>query len=590
MNTLKIVIPLTILLIANSCNKSYLDKRPLGQLDEESIANRRGVQGLLIGAYSMLDGVSSTDGSSSSAGSNWIYGSICGSEAHKGSFAGDVGSIEYIEQFKSTATLPDFADKWKVVYDGIQRANAVLRIMRKAKDLNTSDTVEFKAEALFLRAWYHFEAKKMWNKIPFVDETVTYEANNYHIKNDTSWAPIENDLLYAVNTLPSTQPATGRVNKWAAKAVLAKVYLFEKKFSEALVLLQDIIDNGVTSLGVKYDLLKNYSDNFNAEKENEDNESVFAAQSSVNDGSYGANGNSGDVLNFPTGSSGECCGFFQPSHYLANHFKTDASTGLPDLDHFNDDNLKNDQGIESSEPSFTPYDGTLDPRIDWTIGRRGIPYLDWGIHPGKDWTRQQDYYGPYSPKKNVFYRSQIGRLTDAQSWSNGFTAININLIRFADILLWAAEAEIEVGDINKAREYVNRIRRRAADPTGWVHTYIDPVNPSLGFTNTPAANYYIQEYTTSWTDKEYARKAVRFERMLELGMEGQRFFDLVRWGIADKEINDYLKKEGESILYLKNIQFGKGCNEYFPIPQTQIDLSAGADGKRQMTQSMPCYQ
>ena len=199
--------------------------------------------------------------------------------------------------------------------------------------------------------------------------------------------------------------------------------------------------------------------------------------------------------------------------------------------------------------SFTPYPGSLDPRLDWTVGRRGIPYLDWGIDPGADfWVRDQKTYGPYSPKKNVYAKSQQVSFTDA-GWSN-FVANNINLIRFADVLLWAAEVEIEIGSPDEAEKYVNRVRNRMADHHEyWVHKYLDDNNPEGGFYTDDAhlaANYFVKPYPDGYFEshgKEYARKAVRYERMLEFGMEGQRFFDLVRWGIADTEINAYIEKK-----------------------------------------------
>ena len=125
--------------------------------------------------------------------------------------------------------------------------------------------------------------------------------------------------------------------------------------------------------------------------------------------------------------------------------------------------------------TFVPYDGTLDPRLDWTVGRRGIPYLDWGLHPGYDWIREQSSGGPYSPKKTSIYVSQIGTYTDASFWTIGANAININLIRYADVLLWAAEVEVMSanGSLAKAQDYVNQVRTRAADPAGWVHKYVD---------------------------------------------------------------------------------------------------------------------
>lgn len=564
-----------------SCGKTYLDKRPLGQVDETALANKKGVEGLLIGAYSLLDGIGGNKSDFYSAASNWIYGSISGSEAYTGSEDGDGPRNATLPAEIFSTLIPTnaaLASKWGTVYDGVQRANDVLRIMAKAKDISAEDQKRIAAEVKFLRAHYHFEAKKIWNKVPYIDETITYENGSYRVSNEKDiWPDIENDLKYAVDNLAITpyQGAVGRANRYTATALLAKAYLFQKKFPEAKPLLEVIINSG------KYQLV-NFHDNFNPETKNS-KESIFSVQMSVNDGAIGQNGNYGDVLNFPHGflvgmQPGFCCGYFLPSQYLVNHFKTDAVTGLPDFDHFNDDPVvKNDEGVESTDP-FTPYTSTLDSRLDWTVGRRGIPYLDWGNHPGKDWIRSQHLNGPYSPKKNSYYKSQQTRLTDASFWSNGATANNVNLIRYADVLLWAAEVEIEIGDLNRAREYVNQIRRRAANPSGWVKNT----------DGTPAANYKVGEYATAWTDKEFARKAVRYERTLELAMEGHRFFDLVRWEIADTEINAYLQKEKTLRTYLNNAVFKKGCNEYFPIPQTQIDLSAGTDGKAKMIQN-PCY-
>ena len=557
-----------------SCGKNYLDKRPLGQVDETALANKKGVERLLIGAYSLLDGIGSSKSDFGSAASNWVYGSICGSEAYKGSEPYDQKDINPIELFTPTASNSYLSSKWGTVYDGVQRANDVLRIMANAKDITADDQKRIAAEARFLRAHYHFEAKKIWNKVPYIDETITYGNGNYHVSNEKDiWPDIEDDLKYAVANLAATpySGAVGRATKYTAMALLAKAYMFQKKFIEAKPLLEAIIGSG------KYELV-NYHVNFNPETKNS-KESVFSVQMSVNDGAGGLNGNYGDLLNFPNGflfgqQPGLCCGFFMPSQYLVNHFKTDPVTGLPDPDNFNSIDVKNDEGIESTAP-FIPYTGTLDPRLDWTIGRRGIPYLDWGNHPGKTWIRRQDLNGPYTPKKNSYYKSQETHLTDGDFWSNGITANNVNLIRYADVLLWAAEVEAEIGDLNKARDYVNLVRSRAADASGWVKKT----------DGSPAANYKVGLYTNSWTDKSSALKAVRYERILELGMEGHRFFDLVRWGIADTEIKIYFEKEKIKRTYLNNGLFKKNKNEYFPIPQTQIDLSAGADGVAKMKQN-----
>ena len=578
----------TILVIIYACSKDKLNEPTLGSFVQNTVTNKKGVGELLIGAYSLLDGESGLSINAGAAASNWIYGSICGSEAYEGGggVSDDQADITSLETFDVNAFNSDVAQKWAALYDGISRSNDVIRTMRKATDMSPADTLEVTAEARFLRGFYHLEAKKMWNKIPYIDETITVDAGNYHVKNDTSWIRVENDLMYAMNNLPAKQPAPGRVNRFAAEAYLAKAFMFELKYNQALPLLQDLIAEGVTASDKKYSLLTKYHDNFDPKTKNGP-ESVFAAQMSVNDGGTssgdGSNGNLGDFYNFPQ-KVDHGYGFYQPSQYFVNHFKTDSNTGLPDLLHFNDLAVTNDEGY-TSDSAFKPYTGSLDPRLDWTVGRRGIPFLDWGLHSGMAWIINQSFGGPYSAIKNVVAQSENGIYTDNAWGIVELTANNVNLLRFADILLWDAEAQIEVGTIDSARYFVNIVRQRDVDPSGWVHTYIDPLNPAKGFTSTPAANYHIGLYTIPWTDPDYARLAVRYERMLEFGMEGHRFFDLVRWGIADTEINQYLSTEKIKRKYLSNAHFKKGTNEYFPIPLKQLELSAGANGQEEMTQN-----
>ncbi|HLA58909.1 MAG TPA: RagB/SusD family nutrient uptake outer membrane protein, partial [Puia sp.] len=465
-----IVASIMMMGLVTSCKKDFLVSNPLGSTSATTLANKAGVEGLLIGAYSMLDGIGgpAIDGAPySQAVSNWVFGGIASDDAHKGSTDDDQTDAGDIEKYVVNSADPYLNGKWVALYTGIQRANDVIRIMAKVTDgsITPEEATELKAEAIFLRAVYHFEAAKLWKSIPYVSDSVSYEKGNYYVSNTTSvWPEIESDFQFAINNLSEVQPDKGRGNVWAAKAFLAKVYMFEQKFAEAKTLLEDVITNGVTASGQKYDLV-NYADNFDPLKKN-NAESVFAVQMSVHDGSSGANnGNIGDILNFPYGGPTSCCGFYQPSFSLANSYKTDPATGLPLLDTWNDGDITNDQNISSDDP-FTPYAGTLDPRLDYVVGRRGIPYLDWGIMPGQAWVRAQAQGGPYIPRKFIVSSAEAPTSNDiGQSWGvNQASAVNYVMIRYADVLLWAAEAEIEVGSLDQAQTYVNMVRNRAAKP------------------------------------------------------------------------------------------------------------------------------
>ncbi len=556
----------TSLVLFYACSKNFLDKSPIGSLDQNTLANKAGVEGVLIGAYSMLDGYGGAGGGWQSAGSNWVYGGVASDDAYKGSDPGDQADIVPIETYSPTASNGYFNQKWQAVYDGVQRCNDVIRLMANAADISAADKARITAETRFLRAHYHMEAKKMWNNVPYVDETITYAAGNFNVANTADiWPNILADLDFAIANLPATQSSVGRANSWAAKALKAKALMFKKDFAAALPILKDVVANGVTTSGKKYALTPNMFDNFNAETKNSA-EAVFSCQQSVNENSNGSNGGFGDVLNYPyNGGPGGCCGFYQPSISLANSYKVDAVTGLPLLDTWNATDFKNDQGLTSGQP-FTPDVTTpVDPRLDFTIGRRGIPYLDWGNHPGNDWIRDQNNGGPYASIKHVYYKRQAGSLTDASFWTAGVTANNYTFIRFSDVLLWTAECEVEVGSLANAVLLVNQVRSRIKDnPATWVKS---------GGVN--VANYQIGLYT-AFPDQAFGRKAVRFERKLELAMEGHRFFDLVRYGIADVELNAYIAKEKAKRTYFTSSTFTKGKNEYFPIPQSQIDLSKGA--------------
>ncbi|RBL94060.1 RagB/SusD family nutrient uptake outer membrane protein [Chitinophaga flava] len=579
-------VSLTALLLV-SCSKSFLERTPQSSLQETDITNKKGVNTLLVGAYGALDGQDFANGDMKnlSGGSgyavspdNWIYGSVAGGDAHKGSDPSDAATILQIVTFATNASNGFFNDKWRVDYEGIRRCNFTLHVLTNVTDMTADEKTAVAAEARFLRAHYYSDLKKMFDKVPWVDEnSANYQklvVNDYKVPNDKDiWPMIEADFKYAADHLPETQREVGRANKWAAVAYLAKTLLYQGKYAAAMPLLEDVISSGVTTKGVKFGLMEHFHDNFDAFTKN-NKEAVFSIQYSANDGSGGTgNANQGEMLNYPYNSPFGCCGFYQPSQDLVNSFRTDDN-GLPYLDAFNQHPVKNDMGVPDTI-AFTPDDGYLDPRLDWTVGRRGIPFLDWGLHPGMTWVRNQQSGGPYAALKNVYMQVNQDKYYDGNGWAPG-NAINYILIRFADVLLMAAECQANTGDLNKAEAYVNMVRERAANPIGWVKQYIDPNEPMGGYTNEPAANYHVSPYpagTFAASGKDFALKAIRFERKLELAMEGHRFFDLVRWGLAQTEINRYFNYEKTITSDVVNGNFSSR-NKYYPIPQRQIDLSA----------------
>ena len=565
-------------LALGACKKTFLDKPITGALEPKFLETEAGANELLVGAYAVLDGQQGGDAAIGGGGAweaspdNWIYGGVAGGDASKGSIAGDQQPIEPILKYNPDASNGFFDSKWRADFEGVSRTNNTIKITTKVTVITAAAKTNILAQARFLRGHYYFDLKKMFNNVPYLDETTT----DINQPNTTDiWPKIEADFKYAYDNLPNTQDNVGRANKWAAGAYLAKTYLYEHKYAEAKVVFDAVIGQGVTALGQKYTLNTRFNDNFRAATNNSA-ESVFAVQAAANTDPGGpSNANNGDMLNFPYGNSSpfSCCGFYQPSIDLANHFRTNAVTGLPYLDDYNSHAIKTDMGI-AADGDFTPETGTVDPRLDWTVGRRGIPFLDWGLHPGTDWIRDQQYAGPYSPIKNVYGQAEQTTNGDNTSWAPG-SGINYNLIRYADVLLMAAEVEAQLGNFDKAESYVNMVRNRAANATGWVHSYKNDDNPTAGFTNTPAANYKVSPYLAgAFASKDFALKAIYFERKIELAMEGHRFFDLVRWGIADTELNAYIAYQSTLTNDVKGGKFVKGKSEYYPIPLAEIDLSA----------------
>lgn len=543
------------------CSKSFLEKNPQGELTGEQSTSQEGVEAFLTGAYSLLNGnVNGTFGNYGAAPSQWLLGEVTSDNAHKGSDNGDQPNMNLLERHSPTSTNDNLENVWARCFEGILRCNNTLKFLSLVqsgdKKFPDARAKEIQAEARVLRAHYYFFLVRIFKNVPLITETTTETA----VDNTPDVYPaIINDLKYGVDNLAPVNAtnAITRINKVVAQAYLGKVYLYQKKYQDALPLL-----NAVIASRPDLETLP-YTNNFDITKENGP-EAIFAVQHSVGaDGTGGDNGNVGDILNFPYGNGLPitCCGFFQPSIDLANAFKVDAA-GLPYPDQtYRVNPYKSDFGLTDAEKKAYQLDKTLrvDPRMDYTMGRRGVPFHDWGVMQGDSWIREPSNGGPFVAYKNVIDASQVSSGTGPGN--TNVTGLNVNIIRLADVYLMAAECEVEAGSLPNALTLVNKVRARAAKL---------PVKQVEGVA---VAAYKVSPYP-SFPDQGYARKAVRTERRVELALEGHRFYDLVRWGIAKTTLDSYFQFEGGYFPYLKTVVM-EDRDEYFPIPQNQIDRSQG---------------
>ncbi|MGV3762839.1 RagB/SusD family nutrient uptake outer membrane protein [Parapedobacter sp.] len=558
---------LIVLLGIGACNESFLERSPQGQLADEQVQNTKAVEWLLTGAYGLMNGNrNGTWGNYAAAPSQWLFGEVAADNAHKGSELADQAVMFDIERHTAISVNEHLSTMWNNYYEGVTRCNTTLRqlkVVQETADDKFSDqrAKEIEAEAKMLRGHYYFFLWRVFRNIPYIDETVP-TADAPKVPNNVDVLPmIEADFQFAMQNLPSEgKPPlgdAGRVNQVAAKAYLGKVYLYQQKYAEALVLFKEVIDARPNLESIPF------LNNFDVNTENGP-ESIFAAQHAINPDGSGDNANVGDMLGGLYGSApANCCGFFNPSFDLVNSFRV-TSQGLPMLDgSFRTDPYTSDFGLSADGKNAYTVDHTLavDPRLDYTVGRRGVPYHDWGVMPGDGWLRDPAFGGPF-----VAYKHMIDQADFAGNVQSGgvnyVTALNVNIIRLADVYLMAAECAAETGDLAYALARVNNVRARAAKL------------PHKSVGGTPVAAYDVQPYP-AFSDKAYALNAIRFERRLELALEGHRFFDLVRWGIAKEVLEGYSAFEGSLISSYGGLQFTEADN-YFPIPQDQIDRSGGA--------------
>jgi hypothetical protein len=550
---------------------------PQGTLDEGTLRNRAGVEGTLIGAYRTLDCTANTHPDWGCAASNWVFGSVVADDSYKGSDGTDQPPINDLEGFHwGTPNAESYLNtKWSIVYEGVVRANSTLRLLKQVVaaspgEISAADQKGIEGEALFLRAHYHFEAWRMWGNVPYYREDDT-DFRKPNLTAAEVGAEILKDLDAAIALLPATprNANVGRATSWMAKAYKGRVQMYAGNFAAALTTLREVRNSGVFALETSYDKVWT---GFPASANGK--ETILAYQASANDGEpNGENSNYGERLNFPySGSHFGCCGFNQPTQNLVNFYKVGAD-GLPLI-------LSNPGGWNASNANFSAaIKDPVDPRLDWTVGRDGVPYKDWGLYSGADgWVRDPANGGPYGPKKNAHEKASGAE--SSVGWQNTqLNSVNIHLFRYADMLLMLAEAEVEAGSLANALTIVNEIRNRAAQRAQGPGTATGNIAVPINDPSITWAVYKISPYP-SFPDQAYARNAVRYERRLELAMEGQRFFDLRRWGIADATLNAYIngvgggaEKSAARRLYLAGAEPFAARHRWYPLPAIQIELS-----------------
>lgn len=546
------ILVLSLLVILTGSCADFLDVKPNGVLDESDINGPDQVDAMVIAAYSMLG-----NDHYGTPWSLWPYGNVRSDDAYKGGRdESDIQAFHFLET--ASNILPTMGEPdgfWYQCYISISRCNKAINMLNKLSVNEFPERDHRMAECRFLRGHFYFLLKIMFKYVPYIDneELINNYGNvsNRQYTNDELWDKIAADFQAAFDVLPVAQSDAGRPDRYAAAAYLAKTYLYKAyrqdeehnvteinagDLDKVLTLTQEVMGGGRR-------LEDDYAYNFLPGEYENGKEAIWSVQYSQEDGTKFGRLNFGDVLNVPMKFTGSC-DFHKPSQNLVNAFKT--QDGLPEFGVFN-------------QADYDASVDNVDPRLYHTVALLGEPYkYDLSTIFGEDWSRTSSVYGYYSSlKENVALNDPHSVLLDPFRGNSK----NRIVIRYADVLLMRAEALIELRREKEAMPLINDVRSRAKKSLGKI--------PYA--TNTEMA-LYEDGVNCAW-NMNFARQALRFERRIEFAMEGSRFFDLVRWGVADEVLNTYFKEETPKIGYYKGVKFQKNKLEYLPIPQNQINFS-----------------
>ena len=556
-----------------NCSK-LLDATPQGQIEESQIQTPANVDGLVIAAYAWIP----HEATINQKLSPWLA-DIKSDDSYKGG-GGLSDQTPWYQMEVFSLVTPSIGNNdgvWFGQYEGISRCNAALRALNLIKDADYPNKKTRIAEMRFLRGYMFLGLKRWYKWIPYFNENVTNDSiakipnHPDTAKNDLYlWNDIYQDFAAAVNDLPPTQKQEpGRPTKYAAEAEMAHVLMWmayeqdannqvinvnKDRLTQAMTLIDDIINSG------NYSLTPDFGNNFEYTYDNATPESIWEWQYTYNDGTPNGNLNGSTPLNAPWWPPNfSCCDFHKPSYTMVNAFKVDAN-GIPMFDTYNNQNIDNKDSYFANN--------AWDPRIGHTVA---IPGLPWKYQTDKKYrfdssgARDPATYGYFnSLKENVEAGSPV-LVNLFWMWN----AKNESAIRYDRLLLWKAEILIKLGREMEALPIINQIRQRAAASTA-----------KLVFADgSPTLNYKINAYQNgvncSWTN-DFAWQALMWENRLEFAMEGQRWYDLVRWGIAASVMNDYFTKETpRGRPWLGDGHFVSGRDEFMPIPQPQMNYSFG---------------
>lgn len=573
---LKNILASLCVVMTTGCSDNFLENPPQGSLSDGVMNSPEAIELLVNAAYASLYGMTNEQGDPCMRPTtNWSYGEVRADNAYKGGGGeGDVWDVHAMETFQMQSNNGNLDGKWFNLYSLISRCNSALRVL-KAADPNVYKDRDMRiAEVKVIRAHHYFELVRLFNKVPYIDEDLKVseyvDVPNDQFTRKEHLARIAGDLLDAAEDLPEKQGEVGRINRNIALAYAAKVKLYEAYEQDEQThavtgvnkqLLREVVDLIDEVKG--YDLLKDFQQLDMIDYEN-GSESVFAVQYSMNDGSSdGGRINWSNLLNSPGGNSpyhGD--GFFLPSQDLINAYQTDEN-GLPVFDYQSRPDYGVVEFIDETHQNLSNTEPTVDPRLDFVVGRPTITYKTYRETPCQSWVRDRGVYG-HNCAKRFWVSPESPDMIKGWPW--GASELNWQIIRYADLLLYKAEALIELGeDLETARQLINRVRQRAMD-SEYVKDFNDPTKD--------AANYKIGLYPAEGWTQDYARQALRTEMRLEKALEGERFFDLVRWGIAQDVMTRYFEAEKDQRVYYQVAKFDAG-EEYFPIPVAQYNFSLG---------------